>query len=63
VFVGAVLAVAAILIAELLNRCVRTPVDIENYLGLPVLAELGKTERRPWFGNPYKRKTVPAGEI
>lgn len=63
VFVGAVLAVAAILIAELLNRCVRTPVDIENYLGLPVLAELGKTERRPWFGNPYKRKTIPAGEI
>ena len=61
VFVGAVLAVAAILIAELLNRCVRTPVDIENYLGLPVLAELGKTKRRPWFGNPYK--TVPAGEI
>jgi polysaccharide biosynthesis transport protein len=64
VFVGTLLAVASILIFELLNRRVRTKVDIENYLGLHVLAELGKEDAKKLFGNQYKgKKRIIVGDI
>ncbi|NHQ85942.1 chain length determinant protein EpsF [Iodobacter sp. HSC-16F04] len=56
VFVGALLAVASILVLEFLNRRIRTKVDIESYLGLHVLAELGKEDAKKLFGNQYQGK-------
>jgi succinoglycan biosynthesis transport protein ExoP len=64
VFVGLLLAVAVMVLLEYMNRRVRTTVDIESYLGLHVLAELGREDAKKLFGNKFqaKRRTT-AGEI
>ena len=42
VFLGGLLALVFALISEFLNRIVRTKADLEEFLDIPVLAEIPK---------------------
>jgi uncharacterized protein involved in exopolysaccharide biosynthesis len=60
IFLGTLLAVGAALILELLDRRVRSAEDLEQSLGLPVLADLAPSTRKPgFFARFNRRKTVP----
>ena len=50
VFAGTILAVALALLAEMVDRRVRTPEDMALGLELPMLGVLGKPKstRKPW---------------
>jgi len=59
--VGTILAVCSALLAEILDRRVRTVQDIESYLDLPVLAFVQpvKLRRRPWLQRPWIKPQLP----
>jgi chain length determinant protein EpsF len=60
IFLGTLLAVGAALVLELLDRRVRSAEDLEQSLGLPVLADLAPSIRRPGFLARFtRRRPVP----
>lgn len=62
VFAGTILAVALALLAEMMDRRVRAPADIELGLELPLLGVLGKPESKskPWPLNLMRQRLAGA---
>ncbi len=50
VFLGSLLAVGVAFLVEMIDRRLRSPQDIVDALGIPVLGVLGRTPRRRLFG-------------
>lgn len=55
VFVGGILGLGFALLAEMLDRRVRSRADIENLLSIPVLAEIEAERKGGWF---FRRKLL-----
>lgn len=64
IFMGTMLAVGIALLAEMLDRRVRTPEDILNWAEIPLLGVIPPTKlvRQPWFkrigGNRKTRRNL-----
>ncbi|MFZ0547767.1 MAG: hypothetical protein WAM60_20130, partial [Candidatus Promineifilaceae bacterium] len=63
VFVGVVIAAAAIVGGALLDRSLRFPMDVEQWLDLPVLALVPETRPIPLPKGLRKNKDVAAGSV
>ena len=58
IFVGALLGVGLALLLELLNRRVRSPEDIVEALGLPVIGYLDAADARKSRGRRRQKRLV-----